>query len=253
MNFSGVTKRGGEGPWALVEAAAYLLDRDQRDAVLGDLYEAGDSAARAVGGIVGMAMRRSLSPWGTRQAWIAAFGLALPASFLLMGFSVGVTQTARAAFASANTNAHAANGSVFVWLSLQAALLAVWAWTGGYVAGRMSRRTVWATAAMCLAPCVFCLSRFRVPEMNRSSLLLFAAPAIWGAVRGYYGGPIRRSLAIALAIAATVLTLAVVGWKVATISQWAMLWPAWYLVATTSRSNEGAEGTGTDLAGSEER
>jgi hypothetical protein len=45
--------------WSVVEAAAQLLDRDEREAVLGDLLEAGESAWRGLIDVVGLVVRRA--------------------------------------------------------------------------------------------------------------------------------------------------------------------------------------------------
>src|SRR5271155_5109841 len=77
--------------WLWVEGAATLLTRDERDAVLGDLLEDGESASQALLSVLGLVIRREAQRWRSWRPWVAAFGLALPSSFLLMGLSVSVS------------------------------------------------------------------------------------------------------------------------------------------------------------------
>ncbi len=114
-------------------------------------------------------------------------------------------------------------------------MLIGWSWTGGFVVGSISRRTVWASAALSFAPCIFFLSRFHIESLSRFCLLLFLAPAIWGLCRGLRLAHIRLSSAIVLALAVTVLTIPAWNHSGPWIPNWALSWPAWYLVATASR------------------
>ena len=79
--------------WSLVDAASQLLDHDEREAVRGDLAEAGEAAGQAFFDVLGLVIRRQLLLWKNWRPWLAAFGLALPGSLILMGLSVSVSQT----------------------------------------------------------------------------------------------------------------------------------------------------------------
>src|SRR5277367_1555281 len=79
--------------WSLLEAAAQLLERDDREAVLGDFAEANEEAWRGMAGILGLVLRRHLTLWKSWRPWLAGFGLALPSSFLLIGASLSVSRT----------------------------------------------------------------------------------------------------------------------------------------------------------------
>ena len=56
--------------WSLVELAARPLDRDERDAVLGDSLEAGDSSWRALSGVLGFVLRRQFLLWKSWRPWL---------------------------------------------------------------------------------------------------------------------------------------------------------------------------------------
>jgi hypothetical protein len=115
-------------------------------------------------------------------------------------------------------------------------LLAAWSWTGGFVVGSVSRRTVWVSAALSFVPCLFCLERFRIECLSRLCLLLFLPVALWGARKGLQMARLKRSSAVALAIAVTALTIPTWTSSGAWIPNWALSWPAWFLVATARRT-----------------
>jgi hypothetical protein len=221
----------------LFNLVSQLLEGDEREAVQGDLLEGGETAWQSLLAVLGLVMRREAALWSNWRPWLAAFGLALPSSFLLMGFSLSVSR-AYQQFVGVTVH-HATGLSVgpgFALFLCNVLLLAGWSWTGGFVVGSVSRRTVWVSAALSFAPCVFCLERFRVESLSRLCLLLFLPAALWGAHRGLQIARIKRSSALALAVGVTALTIPMWGSGGAWIPNWALSWPAWYLVATARRS-----------------
>jgi hypothetical protein len=221
----------------LVDLVSRLLPPEEREVVQGDLLEGGESAWQSVIAVVGLVLRREAALWRNWRPWLAAFGLAVPSSFLLMGFSLAVSRAYQQLIGGPIL--HATGVAVRPGLALflcNVLLLAAWSWTGGFVVGSVSRRTVWVSAALSFAPCVFCLERFRVESLSRLCLLLFLPVALWGARRGLQVARIKRSSAIALAIAVTVLTIPTWSSGGAWIPNWALSWPAWFLVATARRT-----------------
>jgi hypothetical protein len=221
----------------LFNLVSQLLEGDEREAVQGDLLEGGETAWQSLLAVLGLVIRREAALWSNWRPWLAAFGLALPSSFLLMGFSLSVSR-AYQQFVGVTVH-HATGLSVgpgFALFLCNVLLLAAWSWTGGFVVGSVSRRTVWVSAALSFAPCVFCLERFRVESLSRLCLLLFLPAALWGAHRGLQIARIKRSSALALAVGVTALTIPMWGSGGAWIPNWALSWPAWYLVATARRS-----------------
>jgi len=67
----------------LVDRAAGLLDGRDRDAVRGDLDEAGVTGARALREILGLIVRRQLMSWTEWRPWVGLVALAMPLGFLL--------------------------------------------------------------------------------------------------------------------------------------------------------------------------
>jgi hypothetical protein len=76
--------------WFLVGKITQLLEHEECEAVRGDLIEAGEGAGQALIDVLGLVVRRQTGLWKSWRPWLAAFGLALPSSFLLMGFSLSV-------------------------------------------------------------------------------------------------------------------------------------------------------------------
>jgi hypothetical protein len=235
--------------WRLVEAAARPLDREEREAVLGDLAEAGVSTARGLYDVLGLVLRREAGLWRNWRPWLAAFGLSLPSSLILMGFSLSVSLAfGRLIDPKSPGAAGLTIASALPHLVCQVLLLAGWSWTGGFLVGSLSRRTLYVSMAACLIPCLFCLSRFRVESQSRFSLLLFLVPAIWGVRHGLRATRLSVASALALALAVTVLIIprwSGQGWgnPHAWVLDGIMSLPAWCLVAVARRHEKGAAST----------
>jgi len=225
--------------WSLVETAARLLTRNEREAVLGDLVEAHENVWQGLLGVLGLVFRREAALWKSWRPWLAGFGVAMPSSFLLMGASLSVSWsylTLRCPELLQESTLTLGSGSLV--LLCKALLLIGWSWTGGFVVGSVSRRTLLASAALYFSPCLFCLSRFRVESLSKFCLLLFLLPASWGVYQGLRASRVKLSWAFIVALTVTVLMLP--DWSNAgqhwwsaprwTLN-WALCWPAWYLVA----------------------
>jgi len=240
--------------WALIHYASRLLKPDEREAVLGDLLEAGDSAWQGFLGVLGLVFRREALLWKNWRPWLAGFGVAFPSSFLLMGASLSVSWSyMRLLCPELLQQALLTRPSATLVLLCQGLLLIGWSWTGGFVVGSLSRRTLWASSLLCYSPCLFCLSRFRLASLSPLCLLLFLLPAIWGVRQGLRNPGIKFSTAIVLAVAVTLLMLphwdsAGQHWWTAPhwTLNWLLLWPAWYLVVMARKSSTTAVGTSTN-------
>ncbi len=230
-------------PWSLVEVASRLLERDEREVVLGDLAEAQESAWNGLFGVMELVVRRQALLWKSWRPWLAGFAVALPSSFLLMGASLSVSWSYQRLLCPELLKAASlTKGSGLLLLLCQAVLLIGWSWTGGYVVGAASRRTLWASALLCYSPCLFCLARFRVESLSRFCLLLFLVPAIRGVRQGLRSSRMRLDAALVLALAITSLTVVASGrdgqhlWSAPRLDlDWALSLPAWYLLATSRR------------------
>jgi hypothetical protein len=216
--------------WRCIEAAAGLLAPPEREVVLGDLAEKDCGAWRGMDDVLGLAARRQLEMWKSWKPWAASFGLALPASLVLMRWSV----EASGAVASLLGEPGQAR---LLWLSLSRLFLVIfWAWMAGFVVGAVSRGTLWASVLGSCGPCLYCLSEWPGHGLSGLRLLIFVLPGLWGVCRG------RRDLRLGLNWAvflAAVATLAPMMWgKSGWMHGCWLLWPGWYLVATARRKQE---------------
>jgi hypothetical protein len=221
----------------LVEFASKVLERDEREAVLGDLLESSESFWMGLRDVFGLALRHQADLWKAPWPWLAGFGVALPSSFLLMGVSLSVSCTYQRLVYHKVYDHWSPTGHEGFWLLLcHIFLLIAWSWAGGYVVGSISRRTIWISAALCLFPSLSCFSMFPLGPVSRLCLFLFLLPAIWGVHHGVRN--VRVSVRAAFLLALTVTVVMIYAWSSEALWRfnWALIWPAWYLVATAWRS-----------------
>lgn len=218
--------------WGWVESASRLLGRDEREAVLGDLIEAGESVRSALCGVLGLVLRREAELWRSWRPLACSVGLAMPASLFLMGFSLSVS----GAFGRLLAEPLSAS---FLWISFsRLSLLICWGWVAGFAASTISRRTLWASVLACCAPCLFCLSKWPGDKIAGVQLLLFLAPAAWGARSGWRRRRIRFEWAALLTVSVTLSSLT---WgNGAWVYGFGLLWPGWYLTVTGWRERKPA-------------
>ncbi|HEY6923409.1 MAG TPA: hypothetical protein VI653_08070 [Steroidobacteraceae bacterium] len=228
------------GQW-LLQATARLLERHERDAVLGDLMETGASPWQGISEILGLVIRREIALWYDWRPWIAAFGVALPGSFLLMGVSLSVSCTYLRLTGTAVSGVCAPTGPEgFLLLACQALLLLIWAWTSGFFVGSVSRRTLWVSVAVCVSPCLFCLARFPLSCVSGLCLLLFLPPAMLGVRYGLRKMRMSPGAALTVAMSATALMIYTWNNSALWILHWALILPAWASAILARSSDRGA-------------
>ncbi len=231
--------------WWSVQLAAGLLDSEDREIVLGDLAESGESAGQALCHVLGFAVRRQAALWKNWRPWLAAFGVAVPGTLLLMGFSLSLSHGYQLyAWIIGNYRyidpkiLHDTGLTLAPGLSLiacQLFLLTAWSWTGGFVLASLSRRTIWVSAALCSLPCSLFLSRFHHEQVSPLCLFLFLLPALCGVRKALRVAriPFRHALFLAAAITLLAIPTSSRGrWIVNSV----LSWPAWYLVAAGKRN-----------------
>ena len=69
--------------WSLVDIVSRMLERDERDAVRGDLAEAGECAGKALLQVLGLAVRRQAALWKDWRPWLVFVGLVAPLGMLV--------------------------------------------------------------------------------------------------------------------------------------------------------------------------
>jgi len=196
----------------LVEKAALLLNPPERGAVLGDLAESGESSARALLEILGLAARRQAAFWIAWEPWVALLLVVVPLGMLL-------SLTSRLWADATSIDAWVYLGhwdwSFFQYPGVRADLLRVlfltvrdyvalicWAWTCGFAIASLSRRTAWMNWLM------FCV------------ILLAGTVGSSTTMRNGGGNPASPSHVFASVIASTIAPVAVKLFAVAI--------PAWF-------------------------
>lgn len=225
-------------PSKLLKLTSRLLDPTEREVVLGDLVEADAGLLQSVGQMLDLGIRRHAALWADWRPWLTGPGLTLPGSFLLMGVSLSVSQ----AWLQVAGPGPIPQGGLNRLVTLLY-LLVGWSWTSGFVIGRLSRRTLWASVALCAGPCLECLSKFHLDSLSPVCLLWFLIPAALGVQQGMRGMPINPSEAvvIGLGLAASMAS----AWHGDPPRWWSppwwlldilMSWPALYLITQAMRS-----------------
>jgi hypothetical protein len=221
--------------WPLVELAARPLSRDEREAVLGDALEAGDSAGKALAGVLGLVVRRQLLRWRSWRPWFATFLLALPAGYLLTYVSISVACTSERLLGMKVGRWAPTGHEGLCMLLCHIFLLITWSWTSGFAVASLSPRTLCSLIIVCGVKLLPFGMHLGIESISPYYSLLFVTPAIWGIWRGKRTRRLSLPRALLLAAIMTVLTAAAWLNGALYIFNWLLLCPAWYLVATAHK------------------
>jgi hypothetical protein len=226
--------------WPLVEFASRLLETEERDAVLGDLLEAGESAWQGLLDVLGLIARRHAGFWKGQRPWFAGFIVAPSCGYLLTTVSLSVSCTyTRLMYPNGRISICWPTGHEgFLMLLCHILLLIGWSWAAGYVLGFVSRVTLWASAALLVVPAVVSVFRHSMLPPSEASYFLFVVPAIWGGVQALRRKRVARGAAFAVAVAVTGLMLFAWNDRSLWIMNWALLLPVWYVVAKAWRPGQ---------------
>jgi hypothetical protein len=150
--------------WWVVDIVSRSLSPDEREAVNGDFAESGETAGRALWGLLGLVLRRQIELRSDWRPWLALLGLVVPIGLLLSWVS-RMTADGSAIYVWMYLNnwtwTYLTNAGARIDLmrygadiSLHFLALVSWAWTGGFLLGFLSRRTIQANVSL------FCLVLF---------------------------------------------------------------------------------------------
>ncbi len=148
----------GAMTWWLADCALHLLEPDEREAVRGDLIESGVPSGQALLEVLGLVARRQARLWTDWRPWLGLVGLVIP-----LGMMLSLTSRAWAHHIAIYAWLYADNWTwgyldspgarrdlvtyIAGFLVMCVTLLS-WAWTMGFVLGRLSRRTIWVNGAL---------------------------------------------------------------------------------------------------------
>jgi len=135
--------------WVLALWLSSTLERAEREAVVGDLAESGESGGRALVNVFGLVMRRQAAGWKDSHFWVVLFILVIPFSFMLCAAVQGV-----AGLSAVYTWMYANNwdwallknfgfwyvlGGAVMQLSLECLMVACWSWSAGFLLGSIRK------------------------------------------------------------------------------------------------------------------
>ncbi len=229
---SGISEESGIRWWAVEELARWL-DRDERDAVYGDLIESHAPASRALLDVGGLVLRRQAAAWLDWHPWFILATVVVPLGFLLSVSSRGVTDAASHYMSLYSRTGEWAYLAIPGWrrdaisavtqTSLSLLALIGWSWTTGFALGRLSRRAALTIALLFCANVVAStlgststvrLTPHGVQTIDDSAVmlvlrvLLVFLPAWRGFTRSLRPAALGRRWTIGIALAVIALTAA---------------------------------------------
>lgn len=227
---------------AIVEFMAVLLSPCDRESILGDLAESSAPLASSLCAILGFVLRRQFLCWLSWQPWLAAIGLASTTTWLLMSNSLDVAMDAMQWHwgpASMHYAPHSLPHFVLSLLRLFAA-----AWSAGFAAARISRRTLWGSMLLLFGPSIHCLRLFHVEtrfdhhiiQLSPFALFLYLPMMIVGICAGQHN--LRPRLWLTLLLITPYCVQLILMIKIQNGPNFVLLtvlllWPCWYLVWLT--------------------
>ncbi|HTV54153.1 MAG TPA: carboxypeptidase-like regulatory domain-containing protein [Terriglobia bacterium] len=219
--------------WLLVDRLSQSLERDERDAVLGDLAESGEGAAQAMFDLIGLVVRRQLGSWCSWRPWTALLALVFPLGLLLsLACRWWAEGDATTFFLYVNNwtwgylETPGARLDLFRNLEVvlvQYAALICWSWTAGFVVARLARRAAWVNGSVFglvifgefllirqhhnpLNPLVWSLTFYRevFPFLIRAALVFL--PLLWGMRKALRRPTLEPFSAVVGAVAIAIIT-----------------------------------------------
>lgn len=156
--------------WWLVDMASRVLQPDERDAVLGDFAESGESGGEALCGLLGLIVRRQAALWKDWRPWLALVGLIVPLAWLLSVASrlaAGLSAVYVWSYVNNWDWALLTYGSFWYVLRDSAtavfagyAKLVCWSWSAGFLLGFVSRRIMPVNVVLFMLAQVLGVSRY---------------------------------------------------------------------------------------------
>jgi hypothetical protein len=259
----------------LLNLASRMLDRDERNAVRGDLEEARIDGLRALRDVLGLVGRRQLLAWTGWRPWLTLALVIAPLGTLLSLVSrfwadngaiyawLYVNNWTAAYLESPGSRVEAARHAAEFLLAFLT--LAGWSWTSGFVVAALARRSTWICAALfCVVvfgplgtvpqrsdehAAVFTLAFYRVvfPLLVRTALV--AIPFLCGIWIGRRRAALSALQAMVWALALVAATAVTMRGVEMSAAAWlharpawlhllpvAMLWPAGYILFTARKA-----------------
>jgi len=138
--------------WWFADLASRALRAEEREAVRGDLEEAGEWGGRALVDVLGLVFRRQAALWRNWPPWCVLFGLVLPLGVLFCFISRRIADGSAVylwlygnnwdwSFLSNPGFRHGLRHDLGA-ISIQYFTLFCWSWSSGFLLGCVSRRSL---------------------------------------------------------------------------------------------------------------
>jgi hypothetical protein len=225
--------------WSLLETICRLLAPDERQAVLGDLAETGETGMRALTAVAGLVVRRQLGLWKSWRPWVASLGL-LP---VLLTFSCVTPSIVLIIERYPWKNVPQSRQEIILMLFAAILLTAFFSWAVGFVTASLARRAMVSVAALLATGALWTICQQQVARTPLGilftglfQLVLHLAPFAYGLRCGAGCGRLASQRSLLLAGAALLLLLILTPFQWPAIKDLLILtffsWPILYLIAT---------------------
>ena len=206
-----MSERGG---WRIVEAAARVLPAAQREAVLGDLFEARDGLLGSLRTVLWLGMAQRAAELAPGHPWTRAAVVGVPVAMAMVGMGVALSRV---------------YGLPFPLCLLLLGVAAVWI--------GLANRALATSSMLAIPVCLFCFPSLDLEGLTRLALCVMLAPALLSLWCLPEAGALRIRTAAAVVVAGILTLLTVPLWAApgAWIPNWALSWPAWYVAAAGAR------------------
>jgi hypothetical protein len=226
--------------WWWVDMICRLLEPHEREAVRGDLAEAGATGGEALLGVLGLVVRRQAALWKDWRPWLALIGMYL---------IVVILATAPASLARMFAHALQRHSNTVVlglpYLAIDSLFLLLCCWTAGFVLGSLAGRAAYVTGTLfALYGGWLAYSPSKAVVDLMSWTVLFLLPLSWGVYYGLRRGRLglRYTILLAAAIATPTVWFVWSAWnsgapRIGLLASYAFLnWPVGYMILLARRT-----------------
>ena len=178
------------GLWKFVEIVGCLLDRAERDTVLGDIQERGVNI-RTVFDLIGLVAFRQLQAWKSWRTWLLAASLGIPAVTVASGAQV-IAYTM--SYYPWPDLAESSRAYFLGLIACRIAAIVGLAWATGFSIASLARYR--AISILVLMAFIMMWQQISFTSLA----LLGGVPALLGSARGWRGDPLDLKAVLGLAI-----------------------------------------------------
>jgi len=164
---------------------ALLLEPTERDSVLGDIAENGETGWQAFRSVAGLAARRQFALWKNFRPWLAMVAVSIPAGFLMgsatrwlaSGYNLysWILWNYRDLDPSLLAESHMSLDHGIWGLARASVTLLAWSWSSGYIIGSLSHFATWLTGTVFCAFFLLAPVSYALQEQSAGAAALVVA------------------------------------------------------------------------------